>query len=71
MEFEQITTELADHVLTITLNRPERLNAFTATMGEELGAAFTRPASCSTRRRPSRVRSPTTPRRCRWRWPAG
>ena len=42
MEFEQITTELADHVLTITLNRPERLNAFTATMGEELGAAFDR-----------------------------
>ena len=42
MEFEQITTELADHVLTITLNRSERLNAFTATMGEELGAAFDR-----------------------------
>ena len=40
MEFEQITTELSDHVLTITLNRPERLNAFTTTMGEELRAAF-------------------------------
>ena len=40
MEFEQITTELSDHVLTITLNRPERLNAFTATMGDELRAAF-------------------------------
>jgi enoyl-CoA hydratase/carnithine racemase len=38
--FEQITTELSDHVLTITLNRPDRLNAFTATMGEELRAAF-------------------------------
>ena len=25
MEFEQITTDLADGVLTITLNRPERL----------------------------------------------
>jgi len=42
VEFEQITTELSDHVLTITLNRPERLNAFTATMGEELRAAFDR-----------------------------
>jgi enoyl-CoA hydratase/carnithine racemase len=40
MDYEQITTELSDHVLTITLNRPERLNAFTATMGEELRAAF-------------------------------
>jgi enoyl-CoA hydratase/carnithine racemase len=40
MAFEQITTELSDNVLTITLNRPERLNAFTAAMGEELRAAF-------------------------------
>jgi enoyl-CoA hydratase/carnithine racemase len=40
MEFEQITTELSDNVLTITLNRPERLNAFTTTMGDELRAAF-------------------------------
>ncbi len=40
MEFEQITTELSDNVLTITLNRPERLNAFTARMGDELRAAF-------------------------------
>jgi enoyl-CoA hydratase/carnithine racemase len=40
MEFEQITTEFADHVFTITLNRPERLNAFTTTMGDELRAAF-------------------------------
>ena len=40
MKFEQITTELADHVFTITLNRPERLNAFTTTMGDELRAAF-------------------------------
>ncbi|HTA12289.1 MAG TPA: enoyl-CoA hydratase-related protein, partial [Solirubrobacteraceae bacterium] len=39
---EQITTELADGVLTITLNRPERLNAWTAQMGQELRAAFDR-----------------------------
>jgi enoyl-CoA hydratase/carnithine racemase len=40
MDFEQIKTELADGVLTITLNRPERLNAWTAQMGHELRAAF-------------------------------
>ncbi|HYM54199.1 MAG TPA: enoyl-CoA hydratase-related protein [Solirubrobacteraceae bacterium] len=42
MDFEQITTEGADGVLTITLNRPERLNAWTARMGEELTEAFDR-----------------------------
>lgn len=42
MDFEQITTEVADRVLTITLNRPERLNAWTATMGRELIEAFDR-----------------------------
>ena len=42
MEFEQITTELNDHVLTITMNRPDRLNAWTQTMFGELLAAFDR-----------------------------
>ncbi len=42
MEFEQIRTEVQDRVLTITLNRPERLNAWTQTMGAELIAAFDR-----------------------------
>jgi enoyl-CoA hydratase/carnithine racemase len=40
MDFEQIITETSDGVLTITLNRPERLNAWTATMGSELIQAF-------------------------------
>jgi enoyl-CoA hydratase/carnithine racemase len=40
--FEQITTELTERVLTITLNRPERLNAWTAQMGSELTEAFDR-----------------------------
>jgi enoyl-CoA hydratase/carnithine racemase len=42
MTFEQITTELAERVLTITLNRPDRLNAWTAQMGSELTEAFDR-----------------------------
>jgi enoyl-CoA hydratase/carnithine racemase len=40
MSYEQITTEVADRVLTITLNRPDRLNAWTQTMCRELLAAF-------------------------------
>ncbi|MCW3069684.1 MAG: Enoyl-CoA hydratase/isomerase [Solirubrobacterales bacterium] len=40
VDFEQIATELDDGILTITLNRPERLNAWTAKMGAELTAAF-------------------------------
>jgi enoyl-CoA hydratase/carnithine racemase len=39
MDYEQIKTEIADGVLTITLNRPDRLNAWTQTMGRELIAA--------------------------------
>jgi len=42
MEFEQIRVEVADRVLTITLNRPDRLNAWTRTMGRELIEAFDR-----------------------------
>lgn len=42
MSFQEIRYEVADHVLTITLNRPERLNAFTPTMGRELIEAFDR-----------------------------
>jgi enoyl-CoA hydratase/carnithine racemase len=41
-DYEQIITETSDGVLTITLNRPERLNAWTAQMGQELRTAFDR-----------------------------
>jgi enoyl-CoA hydratase/carnithine racemase len=41
-DFEQIRAEVDDGVLTITLNRPERLNAWTETMGRELIEAFDR-----------------------------
>jgi enoyl-CoA hydratase/carnithine racemase len=40
MDFEQILTDTSQGILTITLNRPERLNAWTGRMGEELRAAF-------------------------------
>ena len=34
--------EVADHVATITLNRPDKLNAFTNTMVREMSDAFDR-----------------------------
>ncbi|MFL5821217.1 MAG: crotonase/enoyl-CoA hydratase family protein [Solirubrobacteraceae bacterium] len=40
MDFNEIRYEVADHVLTITLDRPERLNAWTPTMADELIEAF-------------------------------
>ena len=40
MEFEQILTQVDAGILTITLNRPDRLNAWTPTMARELMAAF-------------------------------
>ena len=42
---ETIDLDLTDGVLTITLNRPEALNAFTVTMAEELIEAFGRASS--------------------------
>src|SRR3954465_142488 len=42
MDYEQIRYDAADGVLTITLNRPDRLNAFTPTMLAELLDAFDR-----------------------------
>ena len=42
MEPEQIIAEVQDEILTVTLNRPDRMNAWTATMGRELMEAFDR-----------------------------
>src|ERR1700744_5494770 len=38
--YSEITYEVADNVATITLSRPDRLNAFTTTMCREMVAAF-------------------------------
>ena len=42
MDFEQIRLEVEEGVATITLDRPERLNAFTPKMMSELIEAFDR-----------------------------
>jgi enoyl-CoA hydratase/carnithine racemase len=42
MSFQEIRYEVEDSILTITLNRPDRLNAFTGTMASELLEAFDR-----------------------------
>ncbi len=40
MAYETLLTELQDGVLTLTLNRPDQMNAYTARMGEEIADAF-------------------------------
>ncbi len=42
MSYSQILYEVEDRILTLTLNRPDRLNAFTQTMLEELVDALDR-----------------------------
>src|SRR6266436_4185338 len=40
MAYETIIYEVAENIATITLNRPEKLNAFTTTMMTEMIDAF-------------------------------
>jgi enoyl-CoA hydratase/carnithine racemase len=41
-DYEQIRSDVTDHVLTVTLHRPDKLNAFTGQMARELIDAFDR-----------------------------
>ena len=43
MAYEDIRFEVTEGVAVITLDRPDRLNAFTGTMGRELGERRGRP----------------------------
>jgi enoyl-CoA hydratase/carnithine racemase len=42
MNYDTLRYEVADHILTLTLNRPDHLNSFTVAMANELIDAFNR-----------------------------
>ena len=44
MRYEQILYDVRDRVATVTLNRPDKLNAWTAVMGHEVRDAMDRAA---------------------------
>ncbi len=41
MEYQEILVEIKDYIATVTLNRPQKLNAYTTLMGDELTHAYT------------------------------
>lgn len=65
MTYEQIRYDVADRVATITLHRPDRLNAWTPLMCEELLDALDRTDADDAVRTESR---PTCPASTPW-WP--
>src|SRR3954469_14726667 len=42
VSYEHITCDLDDVIMTVTLNRPDKLNAYTGQMGAEIADAFER-----------------------------
>ncbi|MBI3303417.1 MAG: enoyl-CoA hydratase/isomerase family protein [Deltaproteobacteria bacterium] len=40
MDYKEILVDVQDHIATVTLNRPQKLNAYTTLMGEELTHAY-------------------------------
>ena len=42
MDYQTIKYDISERILTITLNRPEQMNAFTVEMANELEHAFYR-----------------------------
>ena len=47
MPWEHIDLEVSDSIATVTLNRPDSLNAFAGTMREDLLAAIQEASNCS------------------------
>lgn len=41
MEYQEIQVVIQDYIATVTLNRPQKLNAYTSLMGDELTQAYT------------------------------
>ncbi len=41
MDYQEILVDVQDYVATVTLNRPQKLNAYTNLMGDELTHAYT------------------------------
>jgi enoyl-CoA hydratase len=44
--YQTLKTEFSDRILTVTLNRPEAMNALNTQMGQDLGDLWDRLASC-------------------------
>ncbi len=40
MDYQDILVDVQDMIATVTLNRPDKLNAYTALMGDELTHAY-------------------------------
>ncbi len=40
MEYQDISVAVQDGIATVTLNRPQKLNAYTALMGNEITHAY-------------------------------